>query len=216
MSVSKFEANGGLPLRVASASGRRQSSYRRPLFPSMRAVWPAVGWEEPQHRSWLDAVARGARRRRVGPSEAPGVIASLGSPSLRPRSGRGGGETSPDAVQQTSEHTVGTVNAANLSSFPEHGALLGPRHEGLTRAEPEAFSNPNIWPGTALGRVTAVCSGLHQLSGPVGRSTNLHKTDIKTLSSRDAARRCEVVRVVSPTISTKCPTRLTRASPITR
>ena len=36
MSVSEFEANGGFTLRVASASGRRLSSYRRPLFPSMR------------------------------------------------------------------------------------------------------------------------------------------------------------------------------------
>jgi hypothetical protein len=57
---------------------------------------------------------------------------------------------------------------------------------------------------------------LHQLSGPVGRSINLHKTDIKSLSSRDAARRAEVVRVVSSTISIKCPTRSTKASPITR
>ena len=46
---------------------------------------------------------------------------------------------------------------------------------------------------------------LHQLSGPVGRSINLHKTDIKSLSSRDAARRAEVVRVVSSTISIKMP-----------
>jgi hypothetical protein len=57
---------------------------------------------------------------------------------------------------------------------------------------------------------------LHQLSGPAGRSINLHKTDIKSLSSRDAARRAEVVRVVSSTSSIKCPTRWTRASPITR
>jgi hypothetical protein len=38
---------------------------------------------------------------------------------------------------------------------------------------------------------------LHQLGGPVGRSINLHKTDIKSLSSRDAARRAEVVRGVA-------------------
>jgi hypothetical protein len=57
---------------------------------------------------------------------------------------------------------------------------------------------------------------LHQLGGPVGRSINLHKTDIKSLSSRDAARRAKVVRVVSSTISIKCPTRSTKASPITR
>jgi hypothetical protein len=57
---------------------------------------------------------------------------------------------------------------------------------------------------------------LHQLGGPVGRSINLHKTDIKSLSSRDAARRAEVVRVVSPTISIKWPTRSTKASPTTR
>jgi hypothetical protein len=57
---------------------------------------------------------------------------------------------------------------------------------------------------------------LHQLSGPVGRSINVHKTDIKSLSSRDAARRAEVVRDVSSTISIKCPTRSTKASPITR
>ena len=58
--------------------------------------------------------------------------------------------------------------------------------------------------------------GLHQLGGPVGRSINLHKTDIKSLSSRDAARRAEVVRVVSSTISIKCPTRSIKASPTTR
>ena len=56
----------------------------------------------------------------------------------------------------------------------------------------------------------------HQLGGPVGRSINLHKTDIKSLSSRDAARRSEVVRVVSSTISIKYPTRSTKASPIAR
>ena len=58
--------------------------------------------------------------------------------------------------------------------------------------------------------------GFHQFGGPVGRSIKLHKTDIKSVSSRDAARRAEVVRVVSSTISIKCPTRSIKASPTTR
>jgi hypothetical protein len=119
-------------------------------------------------------------------------------------------------AQQTSGQIVRTVNAANVSSFLEHGALLGPRRQGLTRSRTRSVQQPENMAARPLGAVSAVCPRLHQLSGPVGRSINLHKTDIKSLSSRDAARRSEVVRVVSSTISIKRPTRSTRASPIAR
>ena len=64
--------------------------------------------------------------------------------------------------------------------------------------------------------LASAAKGRSQLSGPVGCSTNLRKTDIKRLSSRDAARRAEIVRVVSSTISIKRPMRSTSASPIAR
>ena len=69
-------------LRVASASGRRLSSYRRPLFPSLRVLRQAlVGWEAPHCRSWLAAAARGERRRR--PSWlSPTAVATTASRSF--------------------------------------------------------------------------------------------------------------------------------------
>ena len=140
------------------------------------------------------------------------------------RRGRGGPcrrlSVLPFNVSATPHHQLRRIGLASVRSallrFPVAWCASRPAHQGLTRAGPGAFSNPNIGrPAQPLGSKGGM-PRLHQLGGPVGRSINLHKTDIKSLSSRDAARRAEVVRVVSSTISIKCPTRSTKASPTTR
>jgi hypothetical protein len=160
MAASKLRRMANYAACRLKASGRRLSSYRRPLSLSMRVPGRAlVGWEGATRplmasgrRQRRAAAAGGAKQRAENSSLGP-FLCDL---ALGPRRGK----QAPMPRSKLSGHIVGTVNAANVSTFPNMVCFLAPPPRLDARLGPGAASYPNIWPpGTALGAVRPVCPG---------------------------------------------------------